>query len=191
MAMFFGRKPKRMDARKGRAARIGAAAPKRGPGFRIPAHAVLVGLLFIVATSLVIIAGGQVMPWREGQRPWQEIRVRQPFSVLDQEATERARREAQESTPNYYRLNQSLLGQIERDLTGLYNDLRATELNDRPSTPDGASTNPPSRDSKPSSLKATPSRNSSRTSSSCAPPWPPPTSLNGCPKNTRRSDPSS
>lgn len=126
--MFFGRKPKRMDARKGRAARIGAAAPKRGPGFRIPAHAVLVGLLFIVATSLVIIAGGQVMPWREGQRPWQEIRVRQPFSVLDQEATERARREAQESTPNYYRLNQSLLGQIERDLTGLYNDLRATEL---------------------------------------------------------------
>jgi len=91
----------------------------------VPAAAIVIGLGFVAATSLVIIVSGRAMPWREDQKPRQDIRVRHPFSELDDQRTAEARDQARQSTPNHYKLNGTFLQQIKQDLTNLYNDLKA------------------------------------------------------------------
>jgi len=133
--MVSAKKSKRAETRKSTLQRSVAGQARKAKSVSVPASAVLIGLVFVIVTSLVIIAGGQVMPWREGQRPLQAIRVRQTFQVLDEQLTEQARQEASESTPNYYHLNQAFLGQVEGDLNGLCNDLKAAEKYDKLSEP--------------------------------------------------------
>ncbi len=88
---------------------------------------ILVCIGFIVLISMIVIMGGQVMPWRLSQKPMQDIRVRTAFQVLDLQSTEKARQQARESTPNYYKLNSSFLEQVEQELTGLYTNLQAVQ----------------------------------------------------------------
>lgn len=124
--MAWLKRNKRSETRKSGRQRLAGGPGRKRTSVPIPVSSVLIALLFVSVTSLIVIAGGQVMPWRERQKPRQEIRVRRTFTVPDEQLTEQARNEAREGTPNYYTLNEAFLGQVERDLTGLYNDLKAT-----------------------------------------------------------------
>lgn len=88
---------------------------------------IFIWLLFIISASTIIIIGGQLMPWQLGQKPREDIRARVAFKDINVQATEQARKQAMESTPNYYRLNKPFLEQIRQDLTTLYNSLRAIQ----------------------------------------------------------------
>ncbi len=120
---FFNRKSRKNDIRRIQAVRAPGAIER----FRqhISPWAIGVGLLFIVVNSTIIILGGQVMPWREGQRPRQDIRVRVSFQELDEQATAQAREQAKQATPNYYLPNHLFLEQVDQDLNLLYTELKA------------------------------------------------------------------
>jgi len=94
---------------------------------RVTPWVVVIGVLFVLATSAVIVIGGQVMPWAIGQKPRQDIRVRSGFQELDEAATAQKQEQARQSTPNYYVLNRSFLDQMEQDLTLFYTDLKAVK----------------------------------------------------------------
>ncbi len=119
----FGRKQKKTEIKR--------VQPVRQEGKldairkRLSAISLIIAIIFTILTSLVIILGGQVMYWRLGQKPRQDIRVRAAFKELDVQATEKARIQAKESTPNYYHLNRSFLEQIDQDLTKFYTDIKA------------------------------------------------------------------
>jgi cyclic-di-AMP phosphodiesterase PgpH len=83
--------------------------------------------LFVVVTSVVIVVGGQVMPWGLGQKPRQDIRVRASFQEPDEQATAQAREQARQSTPNTYLLNHTFLEQVDQELTLFYTDLKAVQ----------------------------------------------------------------
>lgn len=123
--MWPGKKLKRSDGRKTARQRLAMAAEKPVlPGLSF--WTIVIGLGFVMATSLVIISGARSVQWREGQKTSEEVRARVQFSVSDPQLTEQTRLEAQESTPNYYYLNDALLGQIEREMTGFTTLLRST-----------------------------------------------------------------
>jgi putative nucleotidyltransferase with HDIG domain len=123
--MWPGKKIKRSDGRRTTRQRLAMAADKPVlPGLSL--WAIVIGLMFVLATSLVIISGVRAVQWREGQKTAEEIRARVQFRVPDTQLTEQARIEAQESTPNYYYLNDAFLGQVERDVTGFTTMLRST-----------------------------------------------------------------
>ncbi len=117
--------------RKNKKGEIKRVQPVREPGKiatirqKFSLVSLIIAITFTAATSAVIILGGQVMYWRLGQKPRQDIRVRRAFKELDVQATEKARLQAKESTPNYYRLNKSFLKQIDQDLTKFYTDIKA------------------------------------------------------------------
>ncbi len=92
---------------------------------RVSPWAALMGGVFILITSAVIVVGGQVMPWGLGQKPRQDIRVRASFQEPDEQATAQAREQARQSTPNHYVLNHTFLEQVDQELTLFYNDLKA------------------------------------------------------------------
>ncbi len=126
--------------RKSKKGEIKRVQPIREPGKiatirqKFSLVSLVIAIIFTVLTSFVIIIGGQVMYWRLGQKPRQDIRVRAAFKELDVQATEEARLQAKESTPNYYRLNHAFLEQIEQDLTKFYTDIKA--INDFKSLPE-------------------------------------------------------
>jgi len=65
------------------------------------------------------------MPWQVGQRPSQDIRVRVGFQELDEQATNQAKEQAKQSTPNYYLPNQLFLEQINQELNLFYTKISA------------------------------------------------------------------
>jgi len=85
----------------------------------------VIAVVFVAAVSTVIIVGGQVMPWQVGQRPSQDIRVRVGFQELDEQATNQAKEQAKQSTPNYYLPNQLFLEQINQELNLFYTKISA------------------------------------------------------------------
>jgi cyclic-di-AMP phosphodiesterase PgpH len=121
----FNRKNRKTELRRTPAVRM------PGPIDQLRNHvspwAILIGILFVLATSVVIVLGGQVMPWGLGQKPRQDLRVRAPFQVLDPQATEEKREQMRQATSNYYTLNRAFLEQIDQDLTSLYTDLKAVQ----------------------------------------------------------------
>ncbi len=129
--------PFKKKSKKGEIKRV---QPVREPGKiatireKFSLTSLIVAIIFTILTSAVIILGGQVMYWRLGQKPRQDIRVRAAFKELDVQATEQARIQAKESTPNYYRLNRSFLEQLDQDLTKFYTDVKA--INDFKSLPE-------------------------------------------------------
>jgi hypothetical protein len=96
----------------------------------------LIAVLFIAATSVVVIMGGQVMPWQVGQRPSQDVRVRASFQEVDEQATNQAREQARQSTPNYYQPNRLFLAEIEQDLNLFYTKIKATPQTYQEVTPE-------------------------------------------------------
>lgn len=122
--MWFGKKKnKRSEGLKTtRASSTKHARRHRKP---MPPAAITIGLLFVVVTTLAIIARGQIMPWRLDQRPEQDIRARVAFAEPDEQATKRAKELARESTPNYFTLNVNFLEQIAQDFTAFHNNIRA------------------------------------------------------------------
>jgi hypothetical protein len=124
--MRLGRKNKRGDTRKAGQSRLGRAGENGKRRARRPVAAIIVGVFFVVATSLVIIASARVIPWQPGQSPTQDIRSRATFAELDEQATEQARKAAQDATANYFTLNMGFIEQVDRDLTELYSSLAQT-----------------------------------------------------------------
>ncbi len=122
---IFGRKTKKGEIKRVQApkesSRLSAIKKSISP------ITILIGVGFIVVASGIIIIGGRIMLWRLGQRPRQNIYVRVPFKEVDVQATEETRKQARESTPNYYKLNKTFLEQIKQDLTEFYNLVKANQ----------------------------------------------------------------
>jgi len=124
---IFARKTRRSDVRRPPAGLGKGEAPER----RVPASVYLVGFLFIIATSLVIGIGGEVPRWQFGQKPQHDIRARVEFQELDEQATERERRNKELSTPNYYRVNDAFFKKIHQDFSQFYITVKDQESFDQ------------------------------------------------------------
>lgn len=118
--MFFGKhkkKPRRQEVRR----QMSGKVPTRYHRFRQTASPVVlvIALAFAGFASLVILVGGQSLPYRGGQRLAQDAIARVAFEVPNPQSTERLREEAAQSTPNVFRLNQALLGKLHGQLNAL------------------------------------------------------------------------
>ncbi|NLE29920.1 MAG: HDIG domain-containing protein [Phycisphaerae bacterium] len=131
---FFSRKNKKIELRRIQPVKTSGTVAKLRQ--KVSLWSVLIGILFTLATSAVIIFGGQVLPWQVGQKPNQDIRVRAGFQELDQQATMQAREQAKQSTPNYYEPNNLFLKQIEQDLNLFYTEMKAAPTKYEELTPE-------------------------------------------------------
>jgi len=88
---------------------------------------VLIGLGVYAAAALIILSGGQMMPWQYGQHVPSDIRARVAFTVTDEKLTEDNRRKARLATPNVYVRNEALLTSIAGKLRELFALAKSSE----------------------------------------------------------------
>jgi putative nucleotidyltransferase with HDIG domain len=81
---------------------------------------ILIGLGLYVAATLIILSGGQTMPWQYGQYVPGDVRARVAFTVTDEKLTEDNRRKARLATPNVYVRNDALLTSIAGKVRELF-----------------------------------------------------------------------
>jgi len=92
-------------------------AERRGAWYRRLPHGSTLAAGFsvaVVAAAAVAIlnAGGEVLGYREGQVVPRAVTARVKLTIEDKERTEQLRRQARDSSPNYYKLNVALIDDI-------------------------------------------------------------------------------
>ncbi len=96
---------------------------------RLPAGKAFLAILSTVATGVVAVAiltaGGEVLDLRAGQRVAQALTARVEFEVRDETQTEQERLRARDRSPNYYKLDASLLDMIRGRLAGVLTVVKA------------------------------------------------------------------
>jgi putative nucleotidyltransferase with HDIG domain len=93
-------------------------AERRGAWYRrVPRWPTLLAALSTVATALLAVVilnvGGQVLDLRENQVIPRAITARVELKIQDEQRTEDERLRARDRSPNYYKLDESLIGDIQ------------------------------------------------------------------------------
>ncbi len=125
--MIWGRKnrKRRDEIRRQRA----ESRPSAWRTFRdeYGASPLLIGLGLYVATTAVILSGGQTMPWQVGQYVPGDVRARVAFSVRNEQEEASNRKYALLATPDIYVRNEAVLTGIAGRLMELYALAKSSE----------------------------------------------------------------
>jgi len=87
----------------------------------------VLGLALFGGATAVALYGSHSRSFAVGQKIDQPIYAEVGFSVVDEQRTMRLRQDARAGTPSHYRLDRSLITQIETDLRNLYQSAQASE----------------------------------------------------------------
>jgi len=86
-----------------------------------------IGIGFFAATTAIILYGPEPFPYRLNQEIQGPIYARVNFGIPNEEATQQAKQDAREETPNYYYLNEGLIERLSGMIGNLFSVAKSYE----------------------------------------------------------------
>ncbi|MBI4581706.1 MAG: HDIG domain-containing protein [Planctomycetes bacterium] len=108
---------RRLEAKRQRSAQLGSVWRRLVRG--VPPLVLLIWIGFFAGTVVILLSGGESLPYSLNERPTQDIRARVAFEVEDPSRTRQERQIAEASAPSVYTANAAPLETIRGRLSEL------------------------------------------------------------------------